>query len=49
MTIGDLTTKYTLEGFSGINWASMPDDEGYGKLAQVSAIGIDIVKFEDHS
>ena len=27
----------------------MPDDEGYGKLAQVSAIGIDIVNFEDHS
>lgn len=41
MTIGDMTAKYTQSGYSSINWISMPDDEGFGKMAQVQDIGID--------
>lgn len=40
ITIGDLTAKYTKEGYSGIKWIDMPSDEGFGKLIEVTSIGI---------
>lgn len=41
LTIGDMTAKYTHSGFSSINWINLPDDEGFGKMLQVSDIGIE--------
>lgn len=41
ITIGDMTAKYTASGYSSISWIQTPDDEGFGKLAQVSDIGIE--------
>lgn len=40
ITIGDLTAKYTKEGYSGIKWIDMPSDEGFGKLIEITSIGI---------
>ncbi len=36
LTIGDMTAKYAQTGYSSIVWVALPDDEGYGKLAQMS-------------
>jgi hypothetical protein len=36
-----MTAKYTQSGFSSINWVDLPDDEGFGKMLQVSDIGIE--------
>ncbi len=40
ITIGDMTAKYTQTGYSSIEWMSLPDDEGFGKMLQVSGIAI---------
>lgn len=36
-----MTAKFTQSGYSSINWISMPDDEGFGKMPQVTDIGIE--------
>jgi hypothetical protein len=41
LTIGDTTAKYSQSGFSSINWINMPDDEGFGKLLQISDISLE--------
>lgn len=41
MTIGDMTAKFTQSGFSSISWVAMPDDEGFGKMPQVTDIGLE--------
>ena len=41
LTIGDMTAKFTQSGYSSISWIPIPDDEGFGKLAQVSDVGIE--------
>jgi hypothetical protein len=41
LTIGDMTAKFTQSGYSSISWIAMPDDEGFGKMPQVSDIGIE--------
>ena len=35
-----MTSKYTEEGFSSIQWIDMPEDEGFGKLPRLSDIGM---------
>jgi hypothetical protein len=44
LTIGDETAKYTESGFSSIKWMDMPDDEGFGKLAQISDIDVEDIQ-----
>jgi hypothetical protein len=34
-----LTAKYTKFGYSGINWIPMPEDEGFGRMPEIIAIG----------
>ena len=41
LTIGDMTAKYTKTGYSSIQWIDMPDDEGRGKLPEISEIGFE--------
>lgn len=41
LTIGDTTAKYSQSGFSSINWINMPDDEGFGKLLQISDLSLE--------
>lgn len=41
LTVGDITSKYTKEGFSSISWASTSAEEGYGLLADITNIGIE--------
>jgi hypothetical protein len=41
LTVGDMTAKYSKGGFSSINWVPLPEDEGYGKLAQISKIAVE--------
>lgn len=36
-----MTAKYTQTGYSSIEWMSLPDDEGFGKMLQVSNIAIE--------
>ena len=36
-----MTAKFTQSGYSSISWIPIPDDEGFGKLAQLSDIGIE--------
>lgn len=44
ITIGDLTAKDTDLGYSGIQWISMPNEDSYGRLPQITGIRIDDVK-----
>ena len=36
-----MTAKYTKTGYSSIQWIDMPDDEGRGKLPEISEIGFE--------
>lgn len=41
ITIGDMTAKYTENGYSSIEWIDMPEDEGFGKLPRLTNIGME--------
>lgn len=41
LTIGDLTAKYALKGFSSISWISLTKYDNLGYLASTSALGIE--------
>ena len=41
ITIGDMTAKFTQSGYSSIEWMTLPDDQGFGKMLQVSNIAVE--------
>ena len=41
LTVGEIAIKYSQDGYGGINWIDIADDEKYGKLPTITGVVID--------